>query len=147
MIFTNNFIVSTLNEIDNCEYCFIKLHKNNRLIQNSHFVIYEGEISRFSSIQSLSRVWLCNSMDCSMPGFPVHLQLLEWAQTHVHQISCDIHHLILSCPLLLLPSIFPSFRVFSNESVLCIRWPKYWSFTFSISPANEYSGLISFQID
>ena len=58
MIFTNNFIVSTLNEIDNCEYCFIKLHKNNRLIQNSHFVIYEGEISRFSSIQSLSRVWL-----------------------------------------------------------------------------------------
>ena len=57
-------------------------------------------------------------MDCSMPGFPVHLQLLEWAQTHVHQVSCDIHHLILSCPFLLLPSIFPSFRVFSNESVV-----------------------------
>ena len=56
-------------------------------------------------------------------------------------------HLILCCPLLLLPSVFPSVRVFSNESVLCIRWPKYWSFSFSISPSNEYSGLISFRID
>ena len=57
------------------------------------------------------------------------------------------NHLILCCPLFLLPSIFPSIRVFSNESVLCIRWPKYWSFSFSISPANEYSGLISFRMD
>ena len=57
------------------------------------------------------------------------------------------NHLILSHPLLLLPSIFPSIRVFSNESVLCIRWPKYWSVSFSISPSNEYSGLISFRID
>ena len=57
------------------------------------------------------------------------------------------NHLILYCPLLLLPSIFPSIRVFSNESVLCIRWPKYWSFSFSVSPSNEYSGLISFRID
>ena len=57
------------------------------------------------------------------------------------------NHLILCCPLLLLPSIFPSIRVFSNESVLCIRWPKYWSFSFSISPSNEYSGLISFRVD
>ena len=57
------------------------------------------------------------------------------------------NHLILCCPLLLLPSIFPSIRVFSNESVLCIRWPKYWSFSFSISPSNKYSGLISFRID
>ena len=57
------------------------------------------------------------------------------------------NHLILCCPLLFLPSIFPSIRVFSNESVLCIRWPKYWSFSFSISPSNEYSGLISFRID
>ena len=56
-------------------------------------------------------------------------------------------HLILCCSLLLLPSIVPSFKVFSNESVLCIRWPKYWSFSFSISPSNEYSGLISFRID
>ena len=57
------------------------------------------------------------------------------------------NHLILCCPLLLLPSIFPSIRVFSNESVLCIRWPKYWSFSFTISPSNEYSGLISFRMD
>ena len=57
------------------------------------------------------------------------------------------NHLILCCPLLLLPSIFPSIRVFSNVSVLCIRWPKYWSFSFSISPSNDYSGLISFRID
>ena len=57
------------------------------------------------------------------------------------------HHLILCCRLLLLPSIVPSIRVFSNKSVLCIRWPKYWSFSFSISPSNEYSGLISFRID
>ena len=57
------------------------------------------------------------------------------------------NHLILCCPLLLLPSIFPSIRVFSNESALCIKWPKYWSFSFSISPSNEYSGLISFRID
>ena len=57
------------------------------------------------------------------------------------------NHLILCCPLLLLPSIFPSIRVFSNESVLHIRWPKYWSFSFSISPSNEYSGLISFRMD
>ena len=57
------------------------------------------------------------------------------------------NHLILCCPLLLWPSIFPSIRVFSNESVLCIRWPKYWSFSFNISPSNEYSGLISFRMD
>ena len=57
------------------------------------------------------------------------------------------NHLILCCPLLLLPSIFPSIKVFSNESVLCIRWPNYWSFSFSISPSNEYSGLISFRMD
>ena len=57
------------------------------------------------------------------------------------------NHLILCCPLLLLPSIFPSIRVFSNESALCIRWPKYWSFSFRISPSNEYSGLISFRMD
>ena len=86
-------------------------------------------------------------MDCSMPGFPVHHQLLEPAQTHVHRLGDAIqpsHH----ChPLLLLPSIFPSIRVFSSESVLRIRWPKYWSFSFSISPSNEYSGLISFRMD
>ena len=76
-----------------------------------------------------------------------HHQLLELAQTHVHQVRDAINHLILCHLLLLLPSIFPSIRVFSNESVLCIRWPKYWSFSFSISPSNEHPGLISFRMD
>ena len=82
-----------------------------------------------------------------MPGFPIHHQLLELAQTHVHRVSDanQASHPLLSH--LLLPSIFPSIRVFSNESVLCIRWPKYWSFSFNISASNQYSGLISFRID
>ena len=84
-------------------------------------------------------------MDCSMPGFPVLLYLLEFAQTHVHRVMPS-NHLILCRPLLFPPSIFPSIRVFSNESALRIRWPKFWSFSFSISPSNEYSGLISFRI-
>ena len=74
----------------------------------------------------------------------MHQQLLEPAETHVHRISDAIQ---LSHPLLLLPSIFPSIRVFSNESVLHIRWPKYWSFSLSINPSSEYSGLISFRMD
>ena len=83
-----------------------------------------------------------------MPGFPVHHQCLELAQRHVHCLGDAIQpHLILCCPLFLLASIPPSIRVFSNESVLCIRWPNYWSFSFSISPSNEYSGLISFKIE
>ena len=81
-----------------------------------------------------------------MPGFTVLQYLLEFAQTHVHWVMSS-NHLIVCRPLLLLPSIFPSIRVFSNESVLCIRWPKYWSFSFSISPSNEYWGLISFRMD
>ena len=87
---------------------------------------------------------LCDPMDCSTPGFPVHHQLPELAQTHIHRVSNAIQP---SHPLLLLPSFFPSIRVFSNESVLHIRWPKYWSFSFGMSPSNEYSGLISFRID
>ena len=89
---------------------------------------------------------LCNPIDCSMPGFPVHHQLPELTQTHVHRVSDAIQP---SHPLsaLLLSSIFPSIRVFSNDLVLRIRWPKYWSFNFSISPSNEYSGLISFRME
>ena len=82
-----------------------------------------------------------------MPGFPVHHQLPELTQTHVHRVGEPSNHLILCCSFLLPPSIFPSIRVFSSESVLCIRWPKYWSFIFSISPSNKYSGLISFRMD
>ena len=86
-------------------------------------------------------------MDCSTSGLPVHHQLPELPQTHVNRVGDAIQS---SPPLLspsLLPSIFPSIRVFSNESVFCIRWPKYGSFSFSISPSNEHSGLISFRID
>ena len=86
-------------------------------------------------------------MDCSMPSFPDYHQLPKLIQTHVHQVGDAINHLILSHPLLFLPSVFPSIRVFSNELVLCIRLTKYWSFSFSISPSNEYLGLISFRID
>ena len=85
-------------------------------------------------------------MNCNPPGFPVHHQFPELAQTHVHRVGDAIQP---SHPLslLLLPSVFPSIRVFSNESVLHIRWPKDWSFSFSIGPSNEYSGLISFRIN
>ena len=90
---------------------------------------------------------LCYPMDCTTLGLPVHHQLLEFTQTHVHWLVMPSNHLILGHPLLLLPSIFPSIRVFSNVLALCIRWPRYWSFSFSISRSNEYSGLISFRID
>ena len=86
-------------------------------------------------------------MDCSTPGFPVHHQLPELTQTHVHWVGDAIQPFHPLSTLLLPPSIFHSIRVFSNESVLCIWWPKYWSFSFSISPSNEYSGLIYFRMD
>ena len=90
---------------------------------------------------------LCNPVDCSMPGLPVHHQLPEFTQTHVHWVSDAIQPSHpLSSPLFL-PSIFSSIRVCSYELALCIKWPKYWSFSFSVSPSNEYSGLISFKID
>ena len=82
-------------------------------------------------------------MNRSTPGLLVHHQLLEFTQTHVHQVSDAIQHLILCRPLLLLPSIFPNIRVFSNESPLHSRWPKYWSFSFNISTSSENPGLIS----
>ena len=85
--------------------------------------------------------------DCSIPSSSVLHHLPEFTQSHVHWVVMPYNHLILCRPLLLLPSIFPSIGVFSNESALCIRWPKYWSFTFSISPSNEYSELISFRMD
>ena len=99
-----------------------------------------------SHVQKLSHVWLCKSMDCSMPGFPVLHHLPKLAQTHVHWVGDSmISPSVIS--FLLLPSIFPRIRVFNNELFLCIKWPKYWSFSFSISPSNEYSGLISFRMD
>ena len=111
----------------------------------------------FSSIWSLEVVVVVQSLSC------IHLFATPWTAAHQASLSFTIslsllklmsiesvipfNHLILCRPLLLLPSIFPSIRVFSNESALCIRWPKYWSFSFSTSPSNEYLGLISFRID
>ena len=90
---------------------------------------------------------LCDPKDCSMPGLPVH----HHSQSLLKLISIEsvmpCNHLILCRPLLLQPSIFPSIRVFSNESTLCMRWTKYWSFSFSISPSNEHSVLISFRMN
>ena len=99
-----------------------------------------------SSVSSVAQscLTLCDPVDCSMPGLPVHHQLLKLMST---ESVMPANHLILCHPLLLLPSIFPSIRIFSNESALCIRWPKYWSFSFNISPSNEHSGLISFRMD
>ena len=103
-------------------------------------------VSQFSSV-SMSHLTLFDPTDCNTPGFPVHHQLPELAQTLVIKLVMPSNHVILCCPLFLPPSIFPSIRVFSNVLVLFIRWPKYWSFIFSISPSNEYSGLISFRMD
>ena len=100
-----------------------------------------------TAVESLRCGPLCSPMDCSTPGFFVLHYNPEFAQTHVHSSVMPSNHLILGLPLLLLPSIFPSIKVFSNESDLPIRWPQYWSFSFCISPSNEYSGLISFNID
>ena len=90
---------------------------------------------------------LCDPMDCSMPGFPVHHQLPELAQTHVHWVGDAIHHLILCRPLLLLPSIFPSIRVFFNELALQIRWQSIGTSASASVPPVYIQGLISFRID
>ena len=96
-------------------------------------------------VQSLSHaLTLCDPVDCSTPGFPVLLYVLKFAQTHVHRVGDAIQPFHPLLPLLL-PSILPRIRVFSNDLALCIRWPNYWS--FCISPSNEYSGLIFFRID
>ena len=125
-----------------------------------HIYAYLLLCVQFSSAAQSCPV-LCDPMNHSTPGLPVHHQLLEFTQTRVHRVGDAIqpsHSLSSLSPPAFGDSpdlqgfwwgmvVFPSIRVFSNESVLCIRWPKYWSFSFSISPSNEYSGLISFRID
>ena len=101
---------------------------------------------QFSSVTQ-SCLTLCNPMNCSTPGLPVHHQLLEFTQTHVHRVSDAIqpsHPLVSPSPPAPTP---PSIRVFSNESTLHMTWPKYWSFSFSIIPSKEIPGLISFRMD
>ena len=112
-----------------------------------HFFVPIYIFSQSVSSDTQSCLTLCNPMNHSTPGLPVHHQLLEFTQIHVIESVMPSNHLICCCTLLLPPSIFPSIRVFLNESVVCIRWPKYWSFSFSICPSNKYSGLVSFRMD
>ena len=126
---------------------------NNKFLKSSNFHKKEALSclinDQFSSVQfnsfAQSCPTLCDPMNRSTPGLPVHHQLPSLPKPMSIELVMPSNHLILCFPLLLLPSIFPSIRVFSNESALRIRWPKYWSFSFNISPSNEYSGLISFK--
>ena len=131
-----------------CAFCF--LYKNKLALDVSWWsarweFLMDCISVQFSSVTQ-SCPTLCDPMDCSTPGLPVHHQLTEFTQTHVHESVMPSNYLILCHPLLL-PSVFPSIKVFSNESVAHIRWPKDRSFSFNISPSNEYSGLISFRMD
>ena len=101
---------------------------------------------QFSSVAQ-SCLTLCNPMNLSTPGLPVHHQPRSSPRLMCIELVIPSSHLILYCPLLLLPPIPPSIRVFSNESTLRMRWPKYWSFSLSISPSNEHPGLVSFRVD
>ena len=134
-----NFRSETINTWGKCENLSVLIHIAK---------LFSRKEVQFSSVQSLSSVWLfvtpwtaAHRASLSITNSQNLLKLMsfEWVMPP--------NHLILCRPLLLPPSIFPSIRVFSNESVLHIRWPKYWSFNFSISPSNEYSGLISFRIN
>ena len=107
---------------------------------------FNPSYGQFSSVAQ-SCLTLCNPTDCNTPGFPVlHISQTLLKFMYIESVMPS-NHLILCCSLLILSSIFLSIRVFSNESVLHIRWPNYWSFSFSICPFNEYSGFISFRID
>ena len=148
---------ATLNALNICLFLivwgfisqiYIILKKCQRPLKLS--VMTEASVMNSSTYCSVAQscLTLRDSMDCSIPGFPVLHHFLEFAQLISIESVMPSNHLILCCPLLLLPpSIFPSIRVSSNKSALHIRWPKYWSFGFRISPSNEYSGLISFRID
>ena len=129
-----------------CSFFFF-LKDSKQVPWNSFIFHYSQPYESLSSVIQLCPT-LCNPMDWSMPGFPVHYQLPEFTQIHVHQLDDAIQpSQPLVIPFLFLPSIFPSVRVFSNESFLHIRWSKYWSFSFSISPSSEHPGLIYFRMD
>ena len=112
---------------------------------HTHTHIYISSV-QFSSVAQLC-LTPCNPMNSSMPGLPVHHYSWSLLKLMPIESAMPSSHLILCCPLLLLPPVPPSIRVFSKESILCMRWPKYWSFSFSISPSNEHRGLISFRMD
>ena len=123
----------------------ISLHSSKLLSLLWLFPSFLVMVVQFSSVVQLCPA-LCDPMDCSTPGLPVHHQLPEFTQTHIHWVSdaIQLSHL-LSCPSP--PTFNLSIRVFSDESALHIRWPKYWSLSFNISPTNEHPGLISFRMD
>ena len=108
--------------------------------------LHNSILSQFSSVTQ-SCPTFCDPMNCSTPGLPVHHQLLEFTQIHVHRVSDAIQPSHPLSSIFLLPPTPPNSRVFSNDLAICIRWSKYWCFIFSISPSNEYSGLISFRMD
>ena len=136
-------------------------HPKHFIFQSMHIFLYLFTISKFLSAM-FYRIWyltlqfssvtqscptLCDPTDCSMPGLLIHHQLPDFTQTHVHWVGDAIQPSHPVSSLFLLPSIFPSIRIFSNESALCISWPKYWSFSFNISPPIEHPGLIPFRMD
>ena len=134
------------------QYCEVTSLQLNKIIggknkqtwftgeENGNPLQYSGLEKPISSVQFSHQYCptLCEPIDCSTPGLPVHNQLQSLLKFLSIELVMPLNHLILCCPLPLLPSIFPSIRVFSKESVLPIRWPKYWSFSFSISPFNAY---------
>ena len=115
---------------ESSQACFIKCQTHYNFSVNIQF-----------SLVAQLCLTLCNPMNPSTLGLPVHHQLQDPPKLMFIELVMPSNHLIFCCPLLLLPSIFPSIRVFSNKSALCIRWPKYWSFSFSISPSKEHPGL------
>ena len=126
---------------------FLIQGSNLHLLHLLHWQVDSWPLSvQFSSVTQ-SCLTLFDTMDCSTPGLPVHHN--SWSLLKLMSIESLMpsNHLIFYRPLLLLPSILSSIRVFSIESALCIRWPKYWSFSFNISPSNEHSGQISFRMD
>ena len=152
-IFSNSQLIDILDNIvmviDNfLQAVFNKLIKDNQYNNSIPLNIKIDILKRFSSVQLLSRVWLFATPWTAAPQ--ASLSITD-SQSLLKLISIESvmpsNHLILCRPLLLPPSIFPSIRVFSNASTLYIRWPKYWIFSFSISPSNEHSGLISFRMD
>ena len=138
-VFSNTTVQKHQFLIGNCNSCFLSYFAFHR------YLLYYHCCCCCSVAQSFQTLW--DLMDCSTPGFPVFH--ISWSLLKLMSIEWVMpsNHLILCRPLLLLPSIFPSIRVFSDESVLCIKRPKYWSFSFSFSPSNEYSWLISFRMD
>ena len=126
-------------------YLYSKRSCCKQLTRNSYGCSFMPSVQFSSVAQSCPA--LCDPMDCSTPGLPAITNSRRPPKPMSIQLMMPSNHLILCCPLLLLPSIFPSIRVFSNESILRIRWPKYWSFRFSLSPSNEHPGLISFRMD